>query len=60
MTKKHFIALADKIKANKESFTSQSIAVLSEFCQEQNNNFNCERWNNYINGICGKNGGKIK
>jgi hypothetical protein len=66
MTKKHFIALADMIKkANEdlnsaESFNTSQIDLLANFCSSQNPNFNEERWIDYINGECGKNGGKVK
>lgn len=66
MTKKHFIALADAIKANnewtsgEEKFHSHQLKVLADFCAEQNPNFNRERWLDYIYGKCDKNGGKVK
>ena len=63
MTKKHFIALADKIKAIKPNMAILSgelmVIALADFCQEQNPRFNRERWIDYINGKCGKNGGKV-
>lgn len=70
MTKKHFIALADMIKnqnnglshivnGGRDSFSENQIAVLADFCQEQNPNFNRERWLSYIKGECGSNGGKV-
>jgi len=66
MTKKHFIALADMIKAhNKEvcgnlnQFSDMHLIALAEFCREQNPNFNRERWLGYIAGTNGKNGGKV-
>ena len=64
MTKKHFIALADEIKrANRvtpNTFNNEAISRLSEFCYDQNANFKRDRWIAYINGECGKNGGKVK
>ena len=67
MTKQHFIALADKIKRANGSgfptaykFSEEQINYLADFCQEQNPNFNRERWLSYIKGECGSNGGKVK
>ena len=58
MTKKHFIALADMIKAvNAQEdngyinpFTEVQLEALAEFCKSQNPNFNRERWLSYISG----------
>lgn len=65
MTKKHFIALADWMKNHagenyRGGFTSAHIESLANFCASQNPRFNRERWIGYINGECGKNGGKVK
>lgn len=69
MTKKHFIELADRIKAANERresaflppmFDIPAIESLADFCQRQNHNFKRDRWIAYINGECGKNGGSIK
>lgn len=67
MTKKHFIALADAIKEHHEvnkhplaHFNQPQLEVLARFCQKQNPNFNYSQWLNYIDGTCGKNGGKVK
>lgn len=62
MTKKHFIALADWIKEHKgysHGFNQSTIDSLANFCQSQNANFKHDRWLDYINGSCGKNGGRI-
>jgi hypothetical protein len=69
MTKKHFIALADKLKSlrndtvwNSHTY-SQFMAIvdgLADFCQAQNPEFNRERWLAYISGECGPNGGAIR
>jgi hypothetical protein len=68
MSKKHFIALADAIRAYQDLpnqglpmmnvFTDNQIRMLADFCQAQNSNFNRERWLGYIAGTNGKNGGK--
>jgi hypothetical protein len=60
MTKKHFIQLANKIRANNDLFTPEALKALADFCQSQNPNFNRQRWVDYIIGKCGKNGGKVK
>lgn len=71
MTKQHFINLADLIRAHNSialngvlksvsCFTADQIDTLADFCYEQNNAFNRERWLSYIAGTCGKNGGSIK
>ena len=60
MTKKNFIRLADYLRDSKqycEPFTSAQIEHLANFCHEQNHNFKRERWIDYINGQCGRNGG---
>jgi hypothetical protein len=63
MTKKHFIALADRIrdfeKWNEPKFTVQQIEMLASFCQSQNPYFNRERWLGYIAGENGPSGGKV-
>lgn len=74
MTKKNFIALADKIRQHNrieaqfdpkerggmaEPFTACQIRSLAEFCEAENPRFNRERWLGYIAGTCGKNGGKV-
>jgi hypothetical protein len=69
MSKKHFIALADKIKEHNAlthcgvpitPFTEDQIDALADFCRSQNSDFNEDRWLDYIAGRCGKNGGAIK
>lgn len=67
MSKKDFIALADHIvKANKRAsysgsapFSASAIDSLADFCKQQNNAFNYDRWLAYIAGECGPNGGAI-
>jgi hypothetical protein len=64
MTKQHFIALADRIKACNsgtyqcEPFTRKQIEHLAAFCGGQNARFDRDRWINYIAGVSGPNGGK--
>lgn len=70
MSKKHFIALADAIKAYQDLpnqglplmnvFTDNQIRMLADFCKSQNSQFNRERWLAYIAGECGPNGGTIR
>lgn len=64
MSRKHFIALADAIKAYQlggdTDFTESQLNMLADFCKSQNGNFNRERWLAYIAGECGPNGGEIK
>ena len=72
MTKKHFIALADTIRAHNEwsdrnrlaiggskHFQEHHIEALADFCQSQNPQFNRDRWLGYIAGTNGKNGGRM-
>jgi hypothetical protein len=73
MSKKHFIALADAIRAyNLEACTPHGgcvsplkfghtqLLAIADFCASQNPRFNRERWLAYIAGTCGPNGGKVK
>lgn len=72
MTKKHFIALANRIKrynngafdsgtniASPLQFTHTQLLCLADFCQSTNHNFKRERWLSYIKGECGPSGGKV-
>jgi len=64
MSKKHFIALANVIRAarasNSAAFRNGEVNELAEFCKSTNPNFKADRWFDYIDGKCGSNGGKIK
>lgn len=66
MSKKHFIALANAIKAHNgrttkgNGFNAVQLSVLADFCASQNANFNRQRWFDYINGECGPSGGTVK
>ena len=67
MSKKHFIELADYIRAhnqacshpvsapNMHQFTTDQIDALADFCRAQNHNFMRARWLSYIAGECGPN-----
>ena len=65
MTKKHFTALADFLRArtltpnNGGTCTPYQIEQLADFCAAQNPQFNRTRWIDYIAGVSGKNGGKV-
>jgi hypothetical protein len=69
MSKKDFIALADKIKTHNEiaklifghnagrmSFSEEEIEVLAQFCYDGNPRFDHRRWYDYIAGKCTANG----
>lgn len=67
MTKQHFIALADSIRAHNSAqnslgniFDKCHIEALADFCQSTNPAFKRDRWLSYIAGECGKNGGDVK
>ena len=70
MTKKHFIALADVLRATKPTGKTvdalaariqwdSDVRAIAYLCQSQNSNFKLERWMDYIAGECGPNGGKV-
>jgi len=64
MTKKHLIALANAIRKHNEqypanAFTIGQICVLGDFCKSQNSEFKADRWQAYIKGECGPNGGLL-
>ena len=63
MSKKDFIALADEIRLHNTDpvmpkFTIGHLSSLADFCEQQNPNFNRERWLGYIAGTNGPSGGK--
>ena len=74
MTKKHFIALAEAVKAAEPINLKQKDArataehrqwerdrdMLADFCAAQNANFKRERWLAYIAGEYGRNGEKVE
>ena len=69
MSKKHFIALADALRAEKPGSNwdpnkmvqwELDVKAIADVCQRSNPRFNRERWMDYINGECGPSGGRIK
>lgn len=63
MTKKHFIALADRIRDyNRQNRPiSQSVLdMLADYLRSQNPRFMKQRWLDYIGGLCGPSGGKVR
>lgn len=74
MTKKHFIALADAIRATRpasigyhDDGTSteieqweRDVRSLAAFCAAQNPRFNRERWMGYVHGTNGPSGGAVR
>ncbi len=70
MTKKHFIKIADEIRAhnklasnpaqNMKPFDIEQLNTLKMAFRDINPRFNAGRWTDYIAGECGPNGGAIK
>jgi len=69
MSKKHFIALADVMRAFLETNAGREMDVESQgvllqhianFCSDQNGRFDRNRWFDYIAGKCGHSGGAGK
>jgi hypothetical protein len=58
MSKKDFIALADYIRMNRAAFSETQLDILADFCESRNPRFMRTRWLDYINGLCGPNGGR--
>ena len=65
MTKKHFIALADALRAEKPGTNwdpnkmvqwELDVKAIANVCAAQNSNFNRERWLGYIAGTNGPSG----
>ena len=69
MTKKHFIALADALRGTQPTIHpegagyryqwqwEQDVQAVADFCQAQSSRFNRGRWLDYVNGLCGQDGG---
>ena len=66
MSKKHFIALADALRqtrpadhwdANKRVQWEMDVRVIADVLNQSNPRFNYSRWMDYVNGLCGPNGG---
>lgn len=60
MTKKHFISLAKHIRLDRAAWTDPALTSLAEWLQTHNPNFMRSRWLDYIDGVVGPNGGKLK
>lgn len=69
MTKKHFISLANYIRAEREDakecgvksyFPPTAVDSLADWFEQECLQFNRERWLAYIAGKCGPNGGEVK
>ena len=65
MTQKHFIALADAIRAHNEHyrntpFKNAHLITLTNFCKAQNPKFRRALWLSYLEGTSGPLGGKVK
>ena len=61
MTAKKFIQLSDLLR--KHTVIYEDAALLAEFakfCRSQNPQFKEARWYDYIYGMCGPRGGKVK
>lgn len=58
MTKKDFIALADRLKGL--DVPEPVLQELIRFCRDRNPRFNASRWRGYLAGECGPNGGEIR
>lgn len=63
MTKKDFISLADVIRwldHMGSGLTTEQLGTLADWCAQQNPAFKRRRWLDYIDGLCGPNGGALK
>ena len=68
MTKQHFIALADALRASKPAEENDAahvqwladVGAIAIACKAANPRFNEIRWLGYTNGECGPSGGEIK
>jgi len=48
----------DDIACAERAHWERTVRAVADFCAAQNPRFDRERWVGYINGTCGKNGGK--
>lgn len=69
MSKKHFIALADALRAQKPADHwdpkqkvqwELDVKAVASICAHFNYNFNRDLWMRYVNGECGPSGEAIK
>jgi hypothetical protein len=75
MTKRDFVALADCVRELKPKFDPDCdrtafgaasdlwdsiVKALAAFCGEQSYDFKRQLWLDYVNGVCGPNGGNCK
>ena len=68
MTKKHFIMLADELKAVEPTMSgdevhmawSNAVHAVANACEQANPLFKRQLFIDYVRGACGKNGGKVK
>jgi putative protein kinase ArgK-like GTPase of G3E family len=68
MSKRHFIALADALRAekpqpnwnpNKLAQWELDVKAVANVCAASNSAFKRDRWMDYVNGLCGPNGGAL-
>ena len=68
MSKKHFIALADRLICEQSHFVTYysqdafnaMVDIICRFCRGENFRFNEDRFRSYIAGECGPNGGRVR
>jgi hypothetical protein len=69
MSKRDFVALADSLRAekpgenwnpNKQVQWELDVKAVADVCARSNPRFMRERWMDYVNGLCGPNGGSLR
>ena len=69
MSKKHFVMLADALRAekpashwnpNKMTQWELDVKAIADVCARCSPNFKRDRWMDYVNGLCGPSGGALK